>query len=54
MFSFVLSFVIFRVLVADFEHVFACQKRYRITIAFLESLKYLTQQTNTQSQQQTP
>ena len=33
MFLFGLSSVIFQVLVADFEHVFTCWERYRITIA---------------------
>ena len=35
MFSFGLSSVIFRISVADFEHVFVCWERYRITIVVL-------------------
>ena len=39
MFSFGLSPVIFKVSVADFEHVFICWKRFRITIAVLGNLE---------------
>ena len=38
MFSFGLSSVIFKVSVADFEHVFVCWERYRTTIVVLRTL----------------
>ena len=44
MFSFGLSFVIFKVFVADFEHVFVCWKRYRTKTIVVLILKYLAQQ----------
>ena len=47
MFSFGLSSVISKVLVADFEDVFVCWKRYRIAVIVLLILKYFAQQTNT-------
>ena len=49
MFSFGLSSVISKVLVADFEDVFVCWKRYRIAVIVLLILKYFAQQTNTYS-----
>ena len=39
MLSFGLSRAIFKASVADFEHVFFCWKRYRITIVVLEILE---------------
>ena len=38
-FSFELSFVISKVFVANFEHVFVCWGRYRITIAVLRIIE---------------
>ena len=49
MFSFGLSSVIFKVFVADFEHVFVCWKRYRTKTIVVLILKYLAQQINTYS-----
>ena len=49
MFSFGLSCAIYKVCVADFEHAFVSQETYRITIAVVLILKYLTQQRNTYS-----
>ena len=52
--SFGLSFVISKVSVADFEHVFVCWGRYRIIIVFLRILEIPYPEKNTQSQQQRP
>ena len=46
MFSFVLSSVISKVFVADFEHAFVCWKRYRIKIIVLLTLKFSQQTDN--------
>ena len=52
-FSFELSFVISKVFVADFEHVFVCWGRYRITIAVLRIIINLTLQTKPYSKSTT-
>ena len=39
MFSFGLSYVISRVSIAEFEHVFVCWERYRITVVALRILE---------------
>ena len=49
MFSFGLSSVISKFLVAEFKHVFVCWERYKVTIIFARIPKYLAQQTNTYS-----
>ena len=49
MFSFGSSFVISKVFVTDFEHVFVCWKRYSTKTIVILTLKYLAQQTNTYS-----
>ena len=49
MFSFGLSSVISKFLVAEFKHVFAYWERYKVTIIFARIPKYLAQQTNTYS-----
>ena len=49
MFSFGLSSVISKVCVADFEHVFVCWKKFRTKSIVVLILKYLAQQTNTNS-----
>ena len=49
MFSLGLSFVIFKVFVADFEHVSFCWKRYSTKTIVVIILKHLAQQTKTYS-----
>ena len=49
MFSFGSSFVISKVFVTDFEHVFVCWKRYSTKTIVILILQYLAQQTNTYS-----
>ena len=49
MLFFGLSSVISKVFAADFEHVFVCWKRYDTRPIVVLIIKYLAQQTNTQS-----
>ena len=53
MLSFGFSSVIFKVFVADLEHVYICWKIYRITVIVLLILKCITHQTNTCSKSAT-